>query len=365
MKVLSLASLFFALSACASSTPAATTAPDELRPEYAGQAIELSIHCAEAESPHYYEKFPGFRPGLAKLRHPAFFGCYDWHSAVHGHWAMMRVAGKFPTLPQAKEAVRILNEHLTPANIEKELAYLKANPDFEQPYGWAWFLRLSQEAAASTLPDAPKWREALRPLESFLAAASLRYINELPAPVRHGLHDNTAFALTHVFDYARVKNLPALAAAVREGGARLFAADRDCLLASEPTKGDFISPCFTEADLMRRVLSQEEFLRWFGAFLPRISPELLAPVVPADPQDYFLSHMIGLMYEKGAAMRGVAGALAEGDAHRPLLEAAAKSQASTAWELMFKSGYGGSHWIASFAIFYYDRVESEKRGANP
>ena len=359
MKALALTAIFFrATVVMAAEAPAPAAAPAELTKEYAAKVIELSIHCAEAESPHYYEGPGGEGKGKARERHPAFFGCFDWHSAVHGHWAMMRVVNKFPELPEAKAALRILNDHLTKEKLDKELAYFKADKGglFERPYGWAWFLRLAEEASRSKHPDAAKWRLALQPLEDYLVQASIDYMAKLNRPVRYGFHGNTAFALTHLWDYAEAKTKAPLRAAVLERAKLLYGKDRHCPLDYEPSAGDFISPCFTEADLMRRVLGEKEFKRWLNGFLPPLKVAQLAPVIPEDKKDYILGHMIGLMYEKAAAMRGVMESLPAKDQRRGKLEKAVRDQADTAWGLMFDSGYGGTHWIASFALFYYDRV---------
>ena len=360
MKTLALSVLFF-ISVAELAMSAVAPAP-RLDPAYAAKALGLSIHCTQETKPHLYDRYcEGEGCGNPKEKHPAFFGCFDWHSAVHGHWAMLRVLHAFPELPEAKQALAILNRHLTKANLEKELAYFKGDRLFERPYGWAWYLRLSEEVSRSTRPEAAGWAEALKPLETHLVGLTKEFLANLSRPSRVGTHSNTAYALIHMRDYAVAKGDTAFLALIDERSRALYGKDRNCPLAYEPSEGDFVSPCFTEADLMRRVLPAKEFATWFNGFLPKIAADQLKPVVPRDIKDYILGHMIGLMYQKASAMSGVAASLPARDSRRALLEKASLNQAATAWGLMFDSGYGGTHWLASFAIYYYDRIGIPER----
>lgn len=319
--------------------------------EYASKAVALSLHCTAEAKPHYYEKFT--KRATPKVDHPSFFGCYDWHSAVHGHWAMLRILHAYPGIPERGAILARLNAHLRPDKIARELAYFRGQPGFEMPYGYAWFLRLAAEIRNSPLPEAKAWAVATAPLEAYLVENFRSYLGKINRPMRSGTHSNTAFAMSHIWDYSLVSGNEALRASLAEKARSLYLGDLSCPLPYEPSSGDFISPCFEEADLMRRVLPANEFRAWFGKFLPVIAPELLAPVLPLDGKDYILGHLIGLMYQKATAMRGVGLALGETDANGSLLRRAAEAQAATGWRLMFDSGYGGTHWLASFAVFYF------------
>lgn len=325
---------------------------------YASRAVALSLHCVDTELPHHDEGY-GTKPGSIRQRHPAFFGCYDWHSAVHGHWAMLRVLNHFPDLPEAVAIKEVLNRHLTAANIRAELAFQKADPTFEQPYGWAWALRLAEEIRGSKLPEAKTWAVAMAPLEAELVRLMRTYVRKATQPDRKGLHDNTAYALAHSWDYSVSMGRPELKAEIEAYARKTFLGDRECDLAGEPGPYDFISPCFVEADLMRRVLTREEFSAWFNRFLPNIPPERLKPVMPPDLNNPYQVHLVGLMYQKAGAMLGVAARLAERDIRRANLIRAAREHEETAWKAMFQSNYGGTHWLASFAIHYYTAVGLE------
>ncbi len=329
-----------------------------LDPVYASRAVQLSLHCVDTEEPHHNEG-QGKEPGAIRRRHPAFFGCYDWHSAVHGHWAMLRAMNEVPGLPETARIKAVLSRHLTAKNIRAELAFQKKDPGFEKPYGWGWALRLAEEVHRSSFPEAKVWADALAPLEAEMEKLLLLYMKEQGLPKRMGLHGNTAYALVHAWDYSVARQRKELQAEIEQFAREKYLVDRNCVLANEPGPHDFISPCFVEADLMRRVLSRTEFSRWFDEFLPAIHPEDLLPKLPPDLKDPYQVHLVGLMYQKAGAMLGLARLLPEGDLRRAHLIRAAKLQAETAWKAMFESDYGGTHWLASFAFYFYTAVGLE------
>jgi len=351
----------FGLLAACSSQPATIAQPElawerpHLDPAYASQAVKLSLHCVDTEEPHYNEG-QGTKDGIIRKHHPAFFGCYDWHSAVHGHWAMLRAMNQVPGLEESEKIKAVLGRHLKASALQAELAYQNAHPGFERPYGWAWALRLSEEIHRSSFPEAKSWAKAIAPFESRMEALMLGYLREGEAPNRKGQHYNTAYALVHAWDYAIARNRTELKAEIERFARGAYLSDAACVLANEPGAHDFISPCFVEADLMRRVLGRAEFSSWFDRFLPRISPEHLKPVIPGNLKDPYQVHLVGLMYQKAGAILGVAELLPEGDPRRATLIRASREQSETAWKCMFESDYGGPHWLASFAIHYYTAI---------
>jgi hypothetical protein len=343
--------------ACASTpdrNPSALERP-EIDTAFASRAAGLSLHCVDSEAPHWDEGQGKIRHA-EKLRHPAFYGCFDWHSAVHGHWAMLRVADQVRNLPEKEAIIKTLSRHLTPVNIAGELAAIPKIEGFETPYGFGWGLRLGEELFLSKLPEAAAWREAYAPLEAKLVEELRSYLVNLETPDRVGMHDNTAFAMIHAWDFANTTGQNELRVFLEQRARKLYFADHDCPLVNEPGATDFISPCFVEADLMRRVLARSEFGDWYDHFLPSVSAEQLKPKLPKNPKDYFEIHLVGLMYEKASAMSGVAEQLSPGDPRRRLLFRAVEAQVKAAGKIMFESGYGGTHWLASFAIYYYSGV---------
>lgn len=326
---------------------------------HASRLVALSIACVGREFPNkpgnVVDSDQTVRPPRELT--PAFFGCFDWHSAVHGHWAMLRVLKEFPDILEAAAIRAKLNAHLAQEKMAAELLYLKAdrNRTFERPYGWGWFLRLTAELAASDDPDAKRWHAAAEPVARHLSERTIAYLFALSVPIRDGTHSNTAFSLVHMLDYARVAKDSKLEAAIVARSKEFYSDDRSCPVGYEPSGEDFISPCLAEADLMRRVLAPEAFIRWYDAFMPPMATpdfsRLLAPVEVRDLKDPRIGHLIGLSLQRAWAMRGVASALPKDDPRATLLGKVARRHCGEAQRQMFESGYGGEHWLASFAIY--------------
>jgi hypothetical protein len=340
-------------------TPAAGPAPVELDQVRASQFAALSLGCVDRPYPnkpgHTLDSDTQVRPHRELT--PAFFGCFDWHSAVHGHWALVRLLRRFPALPEAARIRAALLTHLTPENLARELAFFKEERSklFERPYGWGWLLRLAAELESWDDPDARRMAAALAPLAAQLSSFSRAYLERLSVPVREGTHQNTAFALVHLLDYARVAKDQALAATVERRARDFYGNDRDCPTAYEPSGEDFLSPCLTEADLMRRVLPAPEFVAWLGRFLPpldsaRFAP-LREPVEVRDLTDPRIGHLIGLALQRAWCFEGIARALPAADPRRPELERLAAQHRERGLREMQESGYGGEHWLSSFAIY--------------
>lgn len=331
--------------------------------------VRLSLDCVDRPYPnkpsHVYDGEETFRP--PKEVTPAFYGCFDWHSAVHGHWAMVRVLRQFPQVPEAARIRKALDGHLQPETLRQELEFLKAKRSrtFERPYGWGWLLRLAAELHAWQDDDARRWEEAVRPVASFLAAQTADYLKRLSRPIRAGTHANTAFALVHGLDYARAVDDKGLAKAIEQRSRDFYGADTDCPTAYEPSGEDFISPCLVEADLMRRVLPRAAFVGWLDRFLPPFHSAKFRPMLETvevrDRHDPRIGHLIGLFLQRAWSMRGVAADLPMGDRRIEVLERAARLHGHEAVKLMFDSGYGGEHWLASFAIYLLTDAGSKRR----
>ncbi len=323
----------------------------------AAELASYTLTCGDTEYPnkqcYIYEKDEDLKP--TREVNPAFSGCFDWHSSVHGHWTMVKLLKNFPTMPNAVAVRQKLSEHLTPEKIAKEIEYLKSSPGktFERTYGWAWLLRLAAELEGWNDPDALKWRAALQPLAAHIAEMTRNYLPRLSFPVRTGVHGNLAFSLIHMLDYARAVKDAELEKVIISRSRDLYLADTQCPVAYEPSGVDFVSPCLAEADLMRRVLPQKEFTAWLTAFMPDpASPQfknLSAPPVVLDKKDYAIGHLIGLMLQRAWSFTGIAQALPAGDPRRAAYERLAGLHCEKGFADMGQSGYGGEHWLASFA----------------
>jgi hypothetical protein len=289
--------------------------------------------------------------------HPAFYGSYDWHSSVHGHWMLVRLLRVFPDLKEAAEIRRVLNVHLTAENLAVEAAYFsrKESKPFERPYGWAWLLKLAQELNGWDDAQAASWAKNLRPLADVVVVRYLEFFPKQTYPIRTGVHPNTAFGLSFAHDYARSVGDSRLIGLVEERARAYFGADVDVPAGWEPGGADFFSPSLIEADLMRRVLSPAEFRVWFGRFLPgaaKAEPRaLFQPATVTDRTDPQLVHLDGLNLSRGWCMRSIAAALPAGDPARAALERSAASHASAALDHVASGDYAGEHWLASFAVY--------------
>lgn len=269
-----------------------------------------------------------------RVLHPTFYGSYDWHSAVHMHWLLMRVLRLYPVSRDAPRIADALDAHLTPVALAKELEYFRssAGRTFERPYGWAWLLELQAEALSAK----SRWSRALAPLASELAARFAAYLSASPYPVRAGAHGNSAFACVLALDYARIAGDTALELEIRKSGRRWYGADRNVPVAFEPSLDDFLSPSLTEALLMSKLLDAGEFQRWLQSFAPGGFGALAQPPTVLDHADPKQSHLDGLCLTRGWCFAR----LGDGAAALRLVDAALPHIA--------QGDYAGTHWLASF-----------------
>ena len=286
-----------------------------------------------------------------KALHPIFYGSFDWHSCVHGHWLLARILRRFPESPAAGDIRAVLDRQFTDEKVAGELAYLQRplSSGFERPYGAAWLLMLQAELEAS--PETVGWAAALRPLAEAFAGRLKVYLPKLTYPIRAGTHANSAFALRLSLEYAGRAD-GALAALIGSRARDWFSADADCQ-AWEPSGDDFLSSALIEAELMRMVLGANEFSGWFGRFLPRLADQepatLFCPAIVSDPTDGKLAHLDGVNLSRAWTMRGLALALEADDARRPVLEDAAEAHLAASLKAV-EGDYMGEHWLASFAL---------------
>ena len=293
---------------------------------------------------------------------PAFYGCLDWHSDVHGHWLLVRLMRLFPDAPFVTAARTAIARSLTPQNIAGEIAYLRAagRASFERPYGLAWLLRLAAELRRADDAEARSWAATLAPLESEVAARLEGYLPKLYYPIRVGEHDQSAFSLGLIWDWAAVSGDAQMRAALIDVAQRFYSSDRNCPLAYEPSGEDFLSPCLAEADFMRRVLAPAAFARWLSAFLPQIPraggagadlTAWLPPGVVTDRADPKLAHIDGLNLSRAWMLEGIAHGLPAHDPRIPALLAAATQHAAAALPAVTGEHYEGGHWLGTFAVY--------------
>ncbi|MFC4724445.1 DUF2891 domain-containing protein [Glycocaulis abyssi] len=288
---------------------------------------------------------------------PIFYGCYDWHSAVHGHWLLVRLMRLNPDAPIAAEARAALEQNFTSEAAAVEAAYMagEGRASFERPYGLAWLLQLTAELRSFDDADAQRWAETLRPLEEVAVGRYLEWLPNLVYPVRSGTHNQTAFGFALALDWARQTGHGELEALLVEKTREFHLGDVNCPLAYEPSGEDFLSPCLMQADLMRRVMSQSEFSDWLAAFMPQIpddgSADWISPGVVLDPTDGKLVHLDGFNLSRAWNLDAIAARLPEGDARIASLLAAAAEHREAGVASVSDEHYEGSHWLASFATY--------------
>ena len=351
--------LLFLFGAFAVQTEARTEDQLSLTQPQASHFAALALKCVQKEYPNKPDHTinDGGDVRSPRAMHPAFYGCFDWHSTVHGHWMLVHLLKAFPNMAEAREIRHALNANLSAKNIEGEVAYLKQTnrASFERTYGWAWLLKLAEELHGWNDPDATKWSQNLQPLADAFVEKYLAFLPKQNYPIRTGVHPNTAFGLAFALDYARALNDRKLEALIVARSRTYFGKDVNYPGAWEPGGEDFFSPAFMEADLMRRVMSKSEFAAWFHRFLPGIArnqpQQLLQPAVVTDRTDPKLVHLDGLNLSRAWCMRSIAAALSMNDPARKILARSATAHANAALPFIASGNYEGEHWLASFAVY--------------
>lgn len=338
---------------------AAENAPPKFDAAAAERFAQLALGCVAKEYPNKISHVLNGDADVAPPRKltPVFYGCYDWHSSVHGHWLLARLARKFPEAGFAKPAREALRKNLTADNLKKEAAYLreKGRANFERPYGLAWLLQLVAELREWDDAEAKELLANLRPLENAALERLTTWLPKLSHPVRVGEHAQTAFALGLMLDYARSADNAGFAKLLTDQARKFYLGDKSCPMAYEPSGEDFLSPCLAEADVMRRVLSPAEFTGWLKEFIPQIPTtgkgDWLPVAVSPDPSDPKLAHLDGLNLSRAWMLEGVISALPADDARRPSLIEAADAHRRAGLAAVTGAHYEGGHWLGSFAVY--------------
>lgn len=320
---------------------------------------KLALDCVHREYPNKIAHVMQSDADARAPRHltPVFYGCFDWHSAVHGHWLLVRLCRKFPNAPFVPKARAALRQSFTSEKVKGELAYLEAKgrASFERPYGLAWLLQLSAELHEWEDRESQAWARILAPLEAAAARRFRAWFPKLSHPIRTGEHSQTAFAMGLVLDWARSRADRGMAALVEKRARDYYGKDRGWSLAFEPGGQDFLSPGLAEADLMRRVLAPPEFARWLGAFLPELGAKTpaawLVPAVVTDKSDGKLAHLDGLNLARAWMLEGMVAGLPKGDARAAVLQKTAAAHREAGLLAVDGEHYEGGHWLGSFAVY--------------
>jgi hypothetical protein len=328
----------------------------ELSLTQANALAALPLKCLEKEFPNKLNQILQDSSNLLtpKKLHPVFYGCFDWHSAVHGHWSLIYLLKTFPDLGQKENIIQMLDSRFTPELIADEMAYFEQKHEkaFERTYGWAWLLQLQLELDTFNDLKAQRWAENLRPLTNLIISRYLDFLPKLVYPVRAGTHNNTAFGLNFAYDYAVYHQNEILLGTIKKEALRWYANDKNCPFEWEPSGTDFLSPCLEEIGLMHRLLSAPDFMIWAQEFMPQLF-ELnfdwqVAKV--SDRTDGHLVHLDGLNFSRAWHFFILAKAFPNVLGH---LEPLAKVHLQFSLPTIFDGHYEGEHWLASFALYAF------------
>ena len=349
-----------------SSAPSANASlsesfPTEISAELSARFSRLALDCVQQEFPNKISRTTNTAEAIGRPKDlfPVFYGCFDWHSAVHGHWLLVRQLRVGPQDASWRaEAIAKLNDNITPENVAGELANFRRaeRGSWERPYGWAWVLQLTAELREYDDANAKKWLAALEPLEADIVQATKDWLPKLAYPIRLGTHNQSAFAFTLMLDWAEVAADEDFASLLRQKSIEFHLEDKACPLTYEPSGEDFLSPCLMTADLMRRVITEPtRYKDWLDAYLPNIptngSADWLSPAIVKDASDGKLVHLDGVNSSRAWNLYNIARSLPENDGRRASLVAAANIHRDTGVAAVSDEHYSGSHWLASFATY--------------
>lgn len=352
--------LFFIIGISSSGFAQTKLNLDEHKAEY---LYHFAFECIDQEYPNKPGEVLGDDSYLAppRLQHPAFYGCFDWHSSVHGHCALVTILNSFPDFYQKDSIWQKISKNITPENIQKEIDFLndKHNKDFERTYGWAWLLKLDEALRESKSPEAVEIHKNLLPLVDLISAKFMEFLDKLNYPIRVGEHPNTAFGMSFAYDYAK-KYDAKLAAKIEAKSRQYYLNDCGCPLTWEPGGFDFLSPCLQEASLMMKILPEKEYKKWLKEFMPgfvKNPAKYLEIAVVTDRSDGKLAHLDGLNFSRTWCLFEIGKALN----NQKMIDLGIQ-HFNYSFEKMDSGEYAGAHWLASFALVALKASPSLSKG---
>lgn len=338
---------------CVSSSVGA----QELTLEQAQHLASLPLKCLQQEYPNKLGQMllDSTEIQSPKKLHPTFYGCFDWHSSVHGHWSLVFLLKRFPNLPNRTLIIQKLQTNLSRANIQVEIDYInkKHEKSFERMYGWNWLLKLQLELETYNEPFAQELAQNLKPLSDIIIERYIEFLPKLLYPVRVGTHTNTAFGLTFAWDYAVHSKNQRFQQSIRDNAVRMFAKDENCPFTWEPSGTDFLSPCLEEMALMQRVLPEGDFLIWLKKFAPKLFSKKFTWEVArvSDRTDGHLVHLDGLNFSRAWNFYRLINQYPKPFAH---LKPLADFHFNFSLPAVVDGNYEGEHWLASFALHAFE-----------
>lgn len=330
--------------------------------EMAVKLSTLPLHCIEQEYPNktghiiHNEIEARLTP---QALHPAFYGCFDWHSTVHGHWMLIRLLKTIPDLTNREQIIQSLTHSLTEQNLQAEANYFRQyDSTFERTYGWAWLLKLDEELVTWDNSSAHSWHQNLQPLTYEIVKLWKSYLPKQTYPNRTGVHPNSAFAIGFALDWARTTGDKDFEKQLTEKAKQFYLKDEKTPAYLEPDGSDFFSPSLEIADLMRRILSKKDFARWLDKFYDRKSIDNICQIpIVSDLNDYQTVHLLGLSFSKSWCMKNIASVLPDKHPLKKRFTEASNLLLKNALPLVFEGNYGGEHWLATFAVMALENRE--------
>jgi hypothetical protein len=325
----------------------------ELNITVANNLSKLPLKCLHKEYPNKLNQLLNDSSELLSpiQLHPAFYGCFDWHSSVHGHWSLVFLLNKFPALENRKEIIQKLQINLSKTNIQGEIDYLnkKHEKSFERTYGWAWLLKLQLELEKSNQEYARELAENLRPLSNLIIQRYIEFLPKLVYPQRVGTHSNTAFGLSFAYEYAQFSKNDSLMLSIQSHAKRFFANDINCPFSWEPSGTDFLSPCMEELYLMQQILPKDKFISWAKKFAKPIFDKSFnwETAKVSDREDGHLVHLDGLNFSRAWCFYSLAKTYPKEFGH---LKTIADLHFNYSIGAITDGNYEGEHWLASFAL---------------
>jgi hypothetical protein len=324
---------------------------------------QLSLDCTNKPNPHYYYNVlrqPGDTQTPEDLW-PAFYGCYDWHSAVHNHWALIKLLKTYPQIPEAAAIREKLNQSFTEDNINREFLYFQNNKEqyiFEFPYGQGWLLKVAEELQTWNDPDAQRWLENLAPLHKLCAAAAQVIWKDIDEVNLSGSHDAPSLNLSFALDYARAFGDEDLLKVVLKASKKFYGKMTKAPLRAEPFEYDFMSASLLVTDLMRKVYDQETYTKWLKNFAPGLTDATSVAkdlqIKKTDKHDGYESHWDGYHLNRIWCLNGMLQSLPAESLDATTKAIWVKSMNDMwdyAQESIGKGNYDIDHWLSSFSVF--------------
>lgn len=328
----------------------------------ANKLAQLPLDCINTQYPNKLGQTLENKEAIGEPKelHPAFYGCFDWHSSVHAHWTLVSLLKQFPNLDEANEIREALKKSLSAENIKGEVDYFKREESdtYERTYGWAWLLKLAAELHTWKDPLGQELEKNLQPLTDLIVQNFMTFLPKLNYPIRVGQHENTAFALSLAYDYAQATNNEQLTKMISERARDFYLTDDSCPFGWEPSGFDFLSPCLEEVDIMSRVLPKNAFSLWLDDFMPQLKNKDFDVEVGkvSDRTDGKLVHLDGLNFSRAWVFYRLARVYPKELGH---LEALANKHVAASFPNLVGDTYEGGHWLGTFAV--YALQESKKK----